>query len=108
MLCKQFADSMGKAPVLFNKMRHLLAGLFPAFLTGCCGNKPNLVHLGCPLFVMVSLSRRLPIVMLPQVYHFMCKGRQYLMRFPGGKVGWIKSKLIGYFFWIRSLCKAFA
>src|SRR5258706_15021523 len=87
-------------------MCHLLAGLFSSGFTGCCGDKSYLMHFGRPLFIMVSLSRLLPIVVLPQVYHFMCEGRENFIWFPRGKVDWIKRDLIGYFLWVRSICGA--
>jgi hypothetical protein len=55
---------------------------------------------------MVSFSRLLPEVVLPQMYHFMREGCEHLIRFPGGKVGWIKRDLIGYFFWVSSIYEA--
>jgi hypothetical protein len=55
---------------------------------------------------MVSFSRLLPKVVLPQMYHFMREGCEHLIRFPGGKVGWIKRNLIGYFFRVCSIYEA--
>src|SRR5947209_17265981 len=101
MFGKKFVDSTGKMPVLLKKVCHLLAGLFRACLTGCSRDKPDFPHFGCPLFIMVPLSRRLPIVVLPQMHHFMSEGGEHFSWFPRGKVDWIKCNFIGYFFRVR-------
>src|SRR5659263_608668 len=85
VLDKEFCDSAGIAPVLLNNVCHFLACLFPSGFAGCSRDKTKIKHLGCPLFIMVSFSRLLPEVVLPQMYHFMREGCEHLIRFPGGK-----------------------
>src|SRR6266851_7473840 len=89
-------------------MCHFLAGLFSSWFAGCSRDKPDLAHLGRPLFIMIALSRWFSKVVLPQVYHFVCEGRENLIWFPRGKVDWIKRDLVSYFFRVGSVGKALA
>src|SRR6266702_517943 len=86
-------------------MRHFLSGFFRARLSGCGGKKADFVHFRCPLFIMVALTRRLAIVVLPQMYHFMDQGCEYLDWFLSSKVDRVQCDLIGYVFWICNTCK---
>jgi hypothetical protein len=62
--------------VFSNQMEHLLAGFLAAYLTGGGWNKADLAHLRSPLSIVIGFSRRLTEVVLPEVYHFMGKGRK--------------------------------
>ena len=83
--------------VFSNQMEHLLAGFLAAYLTGGGWNKADLAHLRSPLSIVIGFSRRLTEVVLPEVYHFIGKGRKHMLQRSGGKVGRIKRYLIGDF-----------
>src|SRR2546422_494064 len=89
-------------------MRHLLAGFFPPWLAGSCGDKPDFMHLGRPLSIVVALARLLSVVVLTQVCYFMREGGEYLCWFLRSKMYRVQSNLIGYFFWVRKTGEAFA
>ena len=98
LLFKKFCDSPFKASVLLNKMCHLLACLFSSRLTGIRWDKPDLPHLGSPLPIVVSLSRPLSEVVLPEMYHLMRQGGENLVRLSSSKVDGVKGNFIGNFF----------
>jgi hypothetical protein len=87
-------------------MGHLLPGFLPTYLTGCSGNKPDLPHFRCPLLIVVGFSRRRTKVVLPEMYHFMHKGREHLLRASGRKMRWIQCYFIGDFFLVCGVLEA--
>jgi hypothetical protein len=102
---KALADSL-ELPTFSNQMRHFLAGFLAAYLAGCGWNKPNLPHFPRPLFIMVGFSWWAAEVVLPEMHRFMDKGRKYLLRRSGRKVGRIKGYFIGHFFLVCGVLEA--
>src|SRR4051812_48663157 len=96
MFAQELCSSLSIPTILFNEMAHRLPGLFSSWFSGVCRDKPNLAHFRCPLSIVIPFPRRLPKVMLPQMGHFMGKGRKHLLRLSGCKVQRVQSNLIGY------------
>lgn len=76
LICEEFTARQVKRSTFDDVMCHLLAGLFSARLPGVGGHEADVLHFLPPLAIMVAIAGGLAKIELPEVGHFMDKGRE--------------------------------
>ena len=83
-----------EAAAFLDDVRYLLAGFLAAGLAGVGGDQADLPHFGRPFLVVVAGARRLAVMVLPEMHHFMHQRREHLGGRPAGEVGGVEGDFV--------------